>query len=101
MFTLTIQGIAALVPLIVLCVHSLPPLRRKFYELFVLVHVPVSIIFIAMLFWHCNNYLSSWDYLYSTVGIWFLSLIIRLFYLNWTNPFRMSWLIGEEAAITL
>lgn len=94
-------GLAALVPLIFLCVHSLPPFRRKFYELFVTVHVPVSIVLLAMLFWHCHNYLTSWSYLFATMAIWLASYAVRLFFLNWTNPFRMSWLIGEEAAVTL
>ncbi|RMZ15929.1 hypothetical protein D0860_01308 [Hortaea werneckii] len=95
------SGIAALVPLIFLCVHSLPPLRRRFYELFVTVHVPAAIVLLGMLFWHCRNYLTSWNYLFATVGIWAASYAVRLFYLNWTNPWRMSWLIGEEAAVTL
>ncbi|KAK0288054.1 hypothetical protein LTR35_003528 [Friedmanniomyces endolithicus] len=94
-------GLAALVPLIVLCLHSLPPLRNKFHELFVTVHVPISIVLLGMLFWHCHNYLTSWSYLWATVAIWLVSYIIRVFYLNWTNPFRMSFLIGEEAAVTL
>ncbi len=84
-----------------LCLHSLPPLRHKFHELFVTVHVPISIVLLGMLFWHCHNYLTSWSYLWATVAIWLVSYIIRVFYLNWTNPFRMSFLIGEEAAVTL
>lgn len=71
------------------------------YELFVTLHVPVAIVFLAMMFWHCHNYLTSWHYLFSTLGIWLLSYFMRLFYLNWTNPFRMSWLIGDEAAVTI
>ncbi|MCJ1255963.1 hypothetical protein MMC24_003782 [Lignoscripta atroalba] len=94
-------GIAALVPLIFLCVHSLPFLRAWMYELFVALHVPASIVFLAMMFWHCRNYLTSWHHLWATVAIWFVSYCIRLFYLNWTNPWRTSWLVGEEAAITL
>ena len=94
-------GIAALVPLLILCVHSLPIFRRKMYELFVALHVPISIIYLGMLFWHCHNYLTSWNYLAATAGIWFLSYCTRLFYLNWTNPRRTSWLIGEEAAVTI
>ncbi|KAL1302227.1 hypothetical protein AAFC00_002652 [Neodothiora populina] len=94
-------GIACLVPLIFLCLHSLPPLRRGMYELFVSLHVPVSIIFLGMLFWHCKNFLTSWSYLWATTAIWIVSYAIRIFYLNWTNPWRMSWLIGEEAAVTL
>lgn len=54
-----------------------------------------------MLFWHCKNFLTSWNYLWATVAIWCASYVLRLFFLNWTNPRRMSWLIGDEAAITL
>jgi predicted ferric reductase len=95
-------GIAALVPLLVLCIHSLPIFRNWMYELFVFVHIPVSWIFVAMLFWHTRNYLQSWAYLFTTVAIWIISYTIRLFYLNWTNPLRdSSFLIGEESSITL
>ncbi|KGO68097.1 Riboflavin synthase-like beta-barrel [Penicillium italicum] len=94
-------GIAALVPLLVLCIHSLPIFRNWMYELFVFVHIPVSYIFVAMLFWHTRNYLSSWAYLFTTIAIWIISYIVRLFYLNWAHPLRSSFLIGEESAITL
>lgn len=95
------SGIACLVPLIWLCVASLPSIRRMMYELFVALHVPVAILFLGMLFWHCNNYLTSWNYLWATVTIWLVSYIFRLFKLNWTIPWRLSWLIGDEAAISL
>ncbi|KAI8934731.1 hypothetical protein NX059_008421 [Plenodomus lindquistii] len=95
------SGIAALVPLCFLCVHSIAPLRHRMYELFVALHVPVAIVFLGMMFWHCNNYLTSWHYLLSTLAIWLLSYFMRLFYLNWTRPGRLSWLIGDEAAVTL
>ena len=101
MGTNCILGIAALVPLGFLCVHSMAPIRHKMYELFVTLHVPVAIVFLGMLFWHCNNYLTSWNYLFATLAIWLFSYILRLFYLNWTNPFRMSWLVGDEAAVTI
>ena len=71
------------------------------YELFIILHVPVSIIFLGMLFWHCKNYLTSWNYLWATTAVWAVSYFIRLFYLNWTNPWRLSWLIGEEASATI
>ncbi|KAJ5367943.1 uncharacterized protein N7496_007703 [Penicillium cataractarum] len=96
------NGLAAIVPLFVLCVHSLPFFRHKLYELFVFIHIPVSWIFVAMLFWHTKNFLSSWGYLWATVVIWIVTYVIRLFYLNWTNPFRLaSFMIGEESAVTL
>ncbi|GES63167.1 metalloreductase transmembrane component [Aspergillus terreus] len=93
-------GFAALAPLIFLCLHSLPILRSRMYELFLAVHQPVAIVFLAMIFWHSKNFLSSWSYLWATLAIWLLSFAIRLYYLNWTNPFRLSFMIGEESAIT-
>lgn len=94
-------GICALCPLIFLFVHSLPVLRNRFYEVFVFMHIPVAWAFIGLLFWHCHNYLTSWAYLYTTVIMMIISLIARVFYLNWMNPFRPSWLIGEESAVSI
>ncbi|KAF1991531.1 hypothetical protein K402DRAFT_346269 [Aulographum hederae CBS 113979] len=94
-------GIAAFVPLAFLCIHSIRWLRTAAYELFVTMHVPISIVYVGMLFWHCRNYLTSWNYLIATVVIWATSYIFRLFYLNWANPKRLSWLIGDEASVTL
>lgn len=94
-------GIACLVTLIWLCVASLPFLRSWMYELFIALHVPAAIAFTGLLFWHCQNYLTSWHYLWATVAIWLSSYIFRIFKLNWANPWRASWLVGDEAAITL
>ncbi|KAI9828317.1 MAG: hypothetical protein M1832_002745 [Thelocarpon impressellum] len=94
-------GIASLVPLIWLCVASLPFIRRWMYELFVALHVPVAILYVAMLLWHCHKYLTSWNYLWATAAIFLTSYVARLFMLNWSNPWRMSWLIGDEAGVTL
>lgn len=94
-------GIACLVPLGWLCIGSLPFLRSLAYELFLILHIPVSIAYVGLLFWHCRNFLTSWHYLYATIGIWALSYFIRMFNLNWMNPRRMAWLIGDEAAVTL
>lgn len=94
-------GIACLVPLIWLCVASLPFIRRMAYEVFVLLHIPVGILYVGLLFWHTKNFLMSWAYLWTTVGIWVFCYLLRLFKLNWTKPWRMSFLVGDEAAITL
>ncbi|ETI23768.1 hypothetical protein G647_05574 [Cladophialophora carrionii CBS 160.54] len=94
-------GITAIVPLLFLALHSVPILRHKAYELFVFLHIPVAWAFIGLMFWHCHNYLTSWAYLYSTVALMLVSLVTRLFFLNWMNPFRSSWLIGEESAVTI
>ncbi|KAL4874829.1 ferric reductase NAD binding domain-containing protein [Aspergillus karnatakaensis] len=94
-------GLSAFVPLAFLCVHSLPILRAWMYELFVKIHLPVSLIFVSMLFWHTKNFLSSWGYLWATIAVFVLSYAVRLFYLNWTNPLRLSFMIGEDSAVTI
>ncbi|KAI6782533.1 Ferric/cupric reductase transmembrane component-like protein [Emericellopsis cladophorae] len=95
-------GIACLVPLVWLCVASLPWIRRVAYEAFVLLHIPVAAVYIGLLFWHTKNYLMSWSYLYTSVAIWVLCYAIRFFKLNWTKPWRsMAFMVGDEAAITL
>ncbi|CEJ86408.1 Putative Ferric/cupric reductase transmembrane component 7 [[Torrubiella] hemipterigena] len=94
-------GLACMVPLAWLCLASLPWIRRVAYELFVMLHVPVGFIYTGMLFWHTKNYLMSWNYLYVTIAIWALCNIMRFFNLNWVRPWRLSFLVGDEAAVTL
>lgn len=94
-------GIACLVPLVWLCVASLPVVRRIAYEAFIILHIPVAMVYVGLLFWHSKNFLMSWSYLYVTVAIWVVSNIFRFFKLNWTKPWRMAFMVGDEAAITL
>ncbi|KAK3311389.1 uncharacterized protein B0T15DRAFT_73070 [Chaetomium strumarium] len=95
------SGIACLVPLCWLCVGSLPIIRRKAYEIFSLLHAPVGYIYLGVVFWHTKNFLMSWGYLWASVGIIVFCNILRLFKLNWARPWRMSWLVGDEAAINI
>ncbi|KAK4232361.1 putative ferric reductase transmembrane component [Podospora fimiseda] len=95
------SGIACIVPLIWLCVGSLPLIRRKAYEAFVMLHVPAGYVYVAVLFWHTKNFLMSWAYLYTTVAIIGFCNIWRFFKLNWTRPWCMSFLVGDEAAINI
>lgn len=94
-------GVACIVPLIWLCLASLPVIRRMAYELFVVLHIPVGVIYVALLFWHTKNYLMSWGYLYATVCIWVACYLARFFKLNWSQPWRLAFMVGDEAAITL
>ncbi|KAL2846280.1 ferric reductase NAD binding domain-containing protein [Aspergillus pseudodeflectus] len=94
-------GMACLVPLAFLSIHSLPIIRDWMYELFLKLHLPAALVFVAMLFWHTKDFLSSWAYLWSTLAILVLSWLFRLVYLNWTNPSRLSFMIGEESAVTI
>lgn len=94
-------GIACIVPLIWLCVASLPFIRRIAYEAFVILHIPAGMVYVGLLFWHTKNYLLSWSYLYATIGIWVVCYAMRFFNLNWVRPGRLSFMVGDEAAVTL
>ncbi|KAK3366446.1 ferric reductase like transmembrane component [Podospora didyma] len=85
------SGITCLVPLIWLCAASLPIIRRKAYEIFVMLHVPVGIVYVGTLFWHTKNFLLSWNYLIATIAVFFFCNI----------PWRMSFMVGDEAAINI
>lgn len=95
------SGIAAFVPLCVLCVHSLPVLRRHLYELFSILHAPVGYLYIGILFWHSKNFLMSWAYLEASIAILVICNIWRLCKLNWTKPWRYAFMVGDEAAIQI
>ncbi|KHO00205.1 ferric reductase transmembrane component 7 [Metarhizium album ARSEF 1941] len=94
-------GIACLVPLVWLCVASLPWIRRVAYEIFVILHVPAGVVYVGLLFWHTKNALLTWDYLYATIAIWALAYIMRVFKLNWLKPWRNAFMVGDEAAVSL
>lgn len=94
-------GIACLVPLAWLCIGSLPFIRRMAYELFVLLHVPVGAVYLALLVWHTKNFLMSWSYIWASIAIWVICYVMRFFKLNWLKPWRYAFLVGDEAAVTL
>ncbi|QUC18000.1 uncharacterized protein UV8b_02241 [Ustilaginoidea virens] len=94
-------GIACIVPLMWLCMASLPWIRRVAYEAFVILHIPAGIAYVALLFWHTKNALLTWNYLYATIVIWAVAYLLRFSKLNWSKPWRSAFLVGDEAAVTL
>ncbi|GAA5914335.1 hypothetical protein JCM8208_004439 [Rhodotorula glutinis] len=71
------SGIAALVPLVVLCWGGLAPIRNRSYEIFKLLHIISAILFSAFFLIHCNALLTSWRYLWATAAIYFTSVLVR------------------------
>ncbi|KAG6054646.1 hypothetical protein E4U17_003625 [Claviceps sp. LM77 group G4] len=94
-------GIACIVPLIWLCVASLPWIRRFAYETFVMLHIPAGMAYVGLLFWHTKNALLTWEYLYAAIAIWAFAYLLRISKLNWAKPWRSAFMVGDEAAITL
>ncbi|TGZ76664.1 hypothetical protein EX30DRAFT_399121 [Ascodesmis nigricans] len=91
------NGVGAMACLFWLCVASMPFIRAWCYEIFVHLHIAAGLGFVGLLFWHCNNMLTSWHYLYATVVIWGGCLLHRLFFR--TNLLRA--IKGEQCHVKL
>ncbi|KAJ1602110.1 hypothetical protein NDA14_001796 [Ustilago hordei] len=70
-------GVIAYACLFVLSFASMTGIRERCYELFLLVHVPVAIIFLGYMFVHCQALLTSWRYLWATAAMYMLSVFLR------------------------
>lgn len=70
-------GVVAYACLFVLSFASLSGIRERCYELFLLIHVPVAILFLGYMFVHCQAMLTSWRYLWATAALYMLSVFLR------------------------
>lgn len=70
-------GVIAYACLFVLCFASATGIRERYYELFLLIHVPVAILFLGYMFVHCQALLTSWRYLWATAALYMLSVFLR------------------------
>lgn len=70
-------GVVAYVCLFVLSFASMTGIRERCYELFLLIHIPVAILFLGYMFVHCQALLTSWRYLWATAALYMLSVFLR------------------------
>ncbi|SPO32322.1 related to ferric reductase [Ustilago trichophora] len=70
-------GVVAYACLFVLSFASLTGIRERCYELFLLIHVPVAILFLGYMFVHCQAMLTLWRYLWATAALYMLSVFLR------------------------
>ncbi|KIS69879.1 uncharacterized protein UMAG_02395 [Mycosarcoma maydis] len=70
-------GVIAYVCLFVLSFASTTGIRERCYELFLLIHVPVAVLFLGYMFVHCQAMLTSWRYLWATTALYMLSVFLR------------------------
>ncbi|RTE78449.1 hypothetical protein BHE90_007078 [Fusarium euwallaceae] len=85
--------------LVGLCVLSLPWLRRLAYEVFVQTHLLLSIVYLGLCFWHAKNLGDSWAYLWGTLAIFLVQLLVRVFGKTTVFQFRDEWF--RQAPVTL
>ncbi|OAQ58601.1 ferric-chelate reductase [Pochonia chlamydosporia 170] len=75
-------GIAATVAMVILCVISIQIVRRKSYELFLVLHILLAVVALAGTFYHINlKYTSDYGYenwLIMSLAVWVFDRAMRL-----------------------
>ncbi|KAK4056368.1 hypothetical protein OIO90_002511 [Microbotryomycetes sp. JL221] len=91
-------GVACLVTLAWLCWASFMPLRKRFYEMFKLLHIISAILFSAFFYLHCNALLTSWHYIWAAAAVYFTSVVMRFGLLIVRNGSKVPTATVESAA---
>ena len=83
-------------------VLSVPWVRHRVYETFYYSHFLLAVAYIGLMFWHADLLGDSWTYLWVSIAIWLLSIVVRTFwYQRAINIQQPNWLQGYTAQITL
>jgi predicted ferric reductase len=82
-----------------ICVFSLPQIRKRFYEIFYIVHILLGVTFLGLMFWHAANINDTWAYLWATLAIWGASLLARVFWKTRPLNIQNQWFSGVPAIL--
>lgn len=96
-----ISGTVATILLAILCLCSLGTIRENFYEVFLHVHWPTAIAYLGVLFWHDDQALESWSYLWGTLAVYAAGLLYRYFKKTNYLQLRGNWFTNDVANITV
>ncbi|KAF9639832.1 putative ferric reductase protein [Lasiodiplodia theobromae] len=77
-----LSGVILYFVFICLMLLSIPAVRRRFYEFFVFTHIFLGVSFFGLLWWHIKGEYASPIYIYTTVGIFILSNLLRILQRN-------------------
>ncbi|PWZ02638.1 hypothetical protein BCV70DRAFT_155730 [Testicularia cyperi] len=90
------QGTVAFAFFAWLVMSSFGVFRRMSYEFFVLQHVISVILFLVFYFMHTRDLISSWSWLWPSIGVWGFHVLFKF-----ANSLRISRFVGVTATITL
>jgi predicted ferric reductase len=65
------------------------------------VHIVLAITYLGLLFWHSENLMDSWAYLWATVAIWLASWLARAFWKTQPLNIKNTWFAGAPATMTV
>jgi NAD(P)H-flavin reductase len=86
--------------LVGLCVLSIPWIRTNFYSLFYRLYIPFYIAYLGLMFWHADQELDSWAYLWATLALYLASVAARAFIKWQTFNVLRPWFLGFPAIFT-
>lgn len=77
--------------------------RKYCYELFVGTHILSAFLYLAFIFWHCEDLLTSWTYLWATAALWLASVLLRFMNttFNAALPCTLQVLPGGAVMVTI
>lgn len=71
------NGFPPLIALAWLCVMSLAPIRKRFYETFFICHMIAAMMFLIWMYIHLANALKSWQYMHAATVFWGAAILWR------------------------
>jgi predicted ferric reductase len=61
----------------------------------------LAITYLGLLFWHSDNTMDSWAYLWATIAVWLASWLARAFWKTQPLNIRNNWFAGAPATLTV
>ncbi|PWN44388.1 hypothetical protein IE81DRAFT_18611 [Ceraceosorus guamensis] len=89
------NGTVALSLMIWMVLSSTRVFRNMSYEFFVIQHIVSTLLFIGFYFFHTDNTLNSWIWLWAAVGVWGFATLIK-----WARSATASrYFVGAKASV--
>ncbi|KAK0111110.1 hypothetical protein ONS95_001487 [Cadophora gregata] len=81
-----VNGVLATIFMVGILVASVYPLRRNFYEIFLWLHIILSILVIVTMYFHIEIFRGYTTYIYPCILIWLLDRLLRFLRILSFNP---------------
>jgi predicted ferric reductase len=65
------------------------------------VHILLAITYVGLIFWHAENIMDSWAYLWATISVWLASWVARAFWKTQPLNIKNTWFAGAPATLTV
>lgn len=59
----------------------------------------MGIIYVGLMFWHCNDQRDSWVYMWATIATWLASIAARVFWYNRALNIKAQWFEGANTSL--